>query len=404
MKIFWLGGVAEEEKFKKMLEKGNTQIAANITQLNYIEGLEEVTGKSIKILNSHYEPSFPKYKELFIRRKKWVRKGKENIDIGFINIPIFKYINKAIVLRGEMKKIIKNELTSNDLNVFFIYAMTLPLMLLTPFIRKNIKNKNYTICLIIPDLPEFMNMTKQSKLRKILSTVNKRLIYKCMKYIDKYVLFTESMAKYLKLNKNQYIVIEGMVNLKRNKKLEYVSNFEKKNYIMYAGGMNKKYGVLNLAKAFNNIKELNVELWLYGDGDAVEEINKLSLIDKRIKYKGIVSNEEILVAEQNARLLINPRPVNEEYTKYSFPSKNMEYMLSGTPLLTTNLPAMPKEYKKYVYIIDDESISGIQKKLTELLNKDIKKLNIKGREARDFVMKEKNNKEQAKKIIAFLGE
>ncbi len=404
MKIFWLGGVAEEEKFKKMLEKGNTQIAANITQLNYIEGLEEVTGKSIKILNSHYEPSFPKYKELFIRRKKWVRKGKENIDIGFINIPFFKYINKAIVLRGEMKKIIKNELTSNDLNVFFIYAMTLPLMLLTPFIRKNIKNKNYTICLIIPDLPEFMNMTKQSKLRKILSTVNKRLIYKCMKYIDKYVLFTESMAKYLKLNKNQYIVIEGMVNLKRNKKLEYVSNFEKKNYIMYAGGMNKKYGVLNLAKAFNNIKELNVELWLYGDGDAVEEINKLSLIDKRIKYKGIVTNEEILVAEQNARLLINPRPVNEEYTKYSFPSKNMEYMLSGTPLLTTNLPAMPKEYKKYVYIIDDESISGIQKKLTELLNKDIKKLNIKGREARDFVMKEKNNKEQAKKIIAFLGE
>ena len=404
MKIFWLGGVAEEEKFKKMLEKGNTQIAANITQLNYIEGLEEVTGKSIKILNSHYEPSFPKYKELFIRRKKWVRKGKENIDIGFINIYFFKYINKAIVLRGEMKKIIKNELTSNDLNVFFIYAMTLPLMLLTPFIRKNIKNKNYTICLIIPDLPEFMNMTKQSKLRKILSTVNKRLIYKCMKYIDKYVLFTESMAKYLKLNKNQYIVIEGMVNLKRNKKLEYVSNFEKKNYIMYAGGMNKKYGVLNLAKAFNNIKELNVELWLYGDGDAVEEINKLSLIDKRIKYKGIVTNEEILVAEQNARLLINPRPVNEEYTKYSFPSKNMEYMLSGTPLLTTNLPAMPKEYKKYVYIIDDESISGIQKKLTELLNKDIKKLNIKGREARDFVMKEKNNKEQAKKIIAFLGE
>ena len=43
MNIFWLGGVAEKEEFNKMLKNGNTQIAANVTQLNYIEGLETVT-------------------------------------------------------------------------------------------------------------------------------------------------------------------------------------------------------------------------------------------------------------------------------------------------------------------------------------------------------------------------
>lgn len=402
MNLFWLGGVAEEEKFKKRLEKGNTQIAANITQLNYIEGLEEVTGQSLKILNSHYEPSFPKYKELFVKRKKWVRKGKENIDIGFINIPVFKYINKAIVLRREMKKILKKELTLNDLNIFFIYAMTSPLMLIAPFIKRYIKREKYAICLIVPDLPEFMNMTKQSKLRKILSIINKNLIYKCMRYIDKYVLFAEPMAEYLKLNKNQYIVIEGMVNLKRNSKKNCTTSLEKQNYIMYAGGMNKKYGVLNLANAFSEIKNSNIELWLYGNGDAVEEIKNLSLKDKRIKYKGIVNNEEILIAEQNAKLLINPRPTNEEYTKYSFPSKNMEYMLSGTPLLTTKLPSMPKEYKKYIYIIENETIEGIKKKIEEVLELNSEKLLEKGKNAREFVIKNKNNVIQCKKIIEFI--
>lgn len=402
MNLFWLGGVAEEKNFKRLQKKGNTQIAANITQLNYIEGIEKATGKSIKILNSHYEPSFPKYKDLFIKKKKWVRKGKENIDIGFINIPIFKYINKTISLRVEMKKIIKNELSTQDLNVFFIYAMTLPLILLAPFIKKNIRKQKFTICLIVPDLPEFMNMTKQSKIRKFLSMINRKLIYRCMRFIDKYVLFTESMAEYLNLNANQYIVIEGMVNLNKINKQEDITSLKKNKYIMYAGGMNKKYGVLNLAQAFNEIKDSNVELWLYGNGDAVDEIEEMSLIDKRIKYKGLVSNEEILKAEKNAKLLVNPRPTNEDYTKYSFPSKNMEYMLSGTPLLTTNLPAMPKEYKKYIYIIENETIEGIKKKIEEILELNNEKLLEKGKNAREFVIKNKNNVIQCKKIIEFV--
>ena len=36
---------------------------------------------------------------------------------------------------------------------------------------------------------------------------------------------------------------------------------------------------------------------------------------------GVVGVETIKKAESEAYLLINPRPVNEEYTKYSFPSK-----------------------------------------------------------------------------------
>ena len=235
MKIFWLGGVVEEEKFKEMLENGNTQIAANKTQLNYIEGIEEVTGENVKILNSHYEPSFPKYKKLFVRKRIWKRKGKENVDIGFFNIPVFKYINKSIKLKIEMKKIMKNELANEDLNIFFIYAMTAPLMLLAPFIERHIKDKKYKICLIVPDLPEFMNMSKQSIVKKILSKLNRKIIYNCMKYIDRYVLFAEPMADYLKLQSKDYIAIEGMVTLKRENITKENINSSEKNYIMYAG-------------------------------------------------------------------------------------------------------------------------------------------------------------------------
>lgn len=401
MKIFWLGGVTEKNDFKKMLKKGNSQIAANITQLNYIEGIEKVTSESIKILNSNFEPAFPKYKELFIKKRKWKRNGKENIDIGFINIPVLKYINKTIKLKQEMKKIIKNELSNDELNVFFVYAMTLPLMLLSKFIKKHIRNKNYIICLIVPDLPEFMNMNKQNAIRSILLKCNRKIIYDSMKYIDKFVLFAKPMAEHLNLSPENYIVIEGMTNVTSKEHLEEKLE-PKENYIMYAGGMNEKYGVLNLVKAFINIENNDIELWLYGKGDATNTIKELAKKDTKIKYKGIVSNDQIINAERKAKLLINPRPTDEEYTKYSFPSKNIEYMMSGTPLLTTKLPAMPNEYYKYVYCIDDESIDGIKNTLIEILKKTDEELSEKGSEAKTFILKNKNNIKQAEKIINFL--
>ncbi len=401
MKIFWLGGVTEKNDFKKMQEKGNTQIAANITQLNYIEGIEEATNTSVKILNSNFEPAFPKYKEIFVKKRKWKRNGKENIDIGFINIPVLKYINKTIKLKKEMKKIIKNELSNDELNVFFVYAMTLPLMLLSKFIKKHIRNKNYIICLIVPDLPEFMNMNKQNAIRSILLKCNRKIIYDSMKYIDKFVLFAKPMAEHLNLSPENYIVIEGMTNVTSKEHLEEKLE-PKENYIMYAGGMNEKYGVLNLVKAFINIENNDIELWLYGKGDATNTIKELAKKDTKIKYKGIVSNDQIINAERKAKLLINPRPTDEEYTKYSFPSKNIEYMMSGTPLLTTKLPAMPNEYYKYVYCIDDESIDGIKNTLIEILKKTDEELSEKGSEAKTFILKNKNNIKQAEKIINFL--
>ena len=42
-------------------------------------------------------------------------------------------------------------------------------------------------------------------------------------------------------------------------------------------------------------------------------------------------------------------------------------MVSGTPVLTTVLPGMPKEYYPYVYLLEDETPEGVSQKLHDLL-------------------------------------
>ena len=106
--------------------------------------------------------------------------------------------------------------------------------------------------------------------------------------------------------------------------------------------------------------------------------------------------------ERKATLLINPRPTNEEYTKYSFPSKTLEYMASGTPVLMTRLPGMPKDYEEYVYLFDEETVEGFANTLGEVLQSK-SELQEKGKRAREFILTTRNNRGQALRIIHELG-
>ena len=82
----------------------------------------------------------------------------------------------------------------------------------------------------------------------------------------------------------------------------------------------------------------------------------------------------------------------------------MEYMASGTPVLTTVLPGMPKEYYPYVFFLEDETVEGIARVLPELLAKSDEELFEKGSRARAFVLDQRNNLVQAQKIIQMLAQ
>lgn len=210
---------------------------------------------------------------------------------------------------------------------------------------------------------------------------------------DMFILLTKEMNKIVNKKNKPYIIMEGLVD----SNFSFERTEKKKKAIMYAGGLYEKYGVKLLIDSFIKWNNKNYELWLCGSGDLVDYIK--SLDNEKIKYFGSIPNSEVVELEKQATLLVNPRFSNEEYTKYSFPSKNMEYMVSGTPVLTTKLPGMPEEYNDYVYLIEDETIEGFIDKYNELLLKNSNKLIEKGKKAQEFVFKEKNNNIQTGKIV-----
>lgn len=81
----------------------------------------------------------------------------------------------------------------------------------------------------------------------------------------------------------------------------------------------------------------------------------------------------------------------------------IEYMVSGTPVLTTVLAGMPKEYHDYVYLLEDETENGVYEMLNKLLiNTPSEELELMGERAKRFVLENKNNIYQSKRVIDFV--
>ncbi|MFP3359960.1 glycosyltransferase, partial [Planococcus sp. SIMBA_143] len=91
--------------------------------------------------------------------------------------------------------------------------------------------------------------------------------------------------------------------------------------LLYSGGLAEKYGVVSLINAFERLPNSNYRLIICGSGEAEEEIINATKRDNRIIFKGLLPREEVLQMQKDSHVLVNPRPNNDEYTKFSFPSK-----------------------------------------------------------------------------------
>lgn len=254
---------------------------------------------------------------------------------------------------------------------------------------------------VMTDMPGLMVRFETNQKMPLATRMATSLIKWCFRNYNKFVFLTEAMNVVNEYSR-PYIVMEGMSD---GTMVEHNKSFEHKGVrtIMYAGGLHERYGLKKLTEAFMMLPQKNICLKLFGTGPFVDELEKkYCKEDKRVMYMGVAPNSEVVEAELEASLLVNPRPTHEEFTKYSFPSKNIEYMASGTPLLTTKLPGMPKEYYPYVFLIEDETTEGYSKALDEALNKTDEELFEYGAKAKCFVLDKKNSCEQARRVIKLI--
>ena len=397
--IIFIGTYAAKNYLKELLEqKKYDQLAANQTEEYYIRGLSNVVD-NIAVFSALVVASYPnnKYKSMPFNREIIDNGVVENVN--FINLPIIRFICQIIELCKRINMYINQHKNESEITII-VYSMRLPYYIAAKYAKSLIPNAK---CInIVPDVPVYMHMKENTIKSRLKSKFNQYLLLKLTKIFDGFVLYTETMRDIIKCDKKNSIVIEGIISSNKNIELDNGSIDEKKKIVMYAGGLDREYGVELLVKGFLKAKIPNSELHLYGKGNYVNEIQKISKENATVKYFGLVSPKTIKEKMTYVNLLVNPRPTKEEFTRYSCPSKTLEYMASGVPFLTTRLEGIPQEYFNYVYTIDDESIDGIANVLTNFFQEPLYYRQDKAKKAKEFILCEKNEKVQISKLIEFI--
>lgn len=399
MKILYIGTVSENNEYEKILKESRVKASAapQAFETAFVKGFIEndIKKEDIQFLSCPMVASFPGSKKIFWGKKQQKLLGTYDVTwVPTVNVQGVKMVTQGI----SSKKLIKKWLVENK-NVkdkcILLYSLYRPVL-------KNVlslcKKYNCKCFSFVPDLPKHMYLNK-SGFRAFLANRYVKKAIAIQDKLDGYIYLTEAMKEEI-APKKPYIVVEGVADASA---VAPSQNERKNNVIMYAGAISSRYGFRNLIEAFDMLKG-DYELHIYGYGDYSADLEEKAKNDTRIKYFGRRPRAEILEKEKEVALLINVRNPDDEFTKYSFPSKTMEYMLSGTPLLTSRLPGIPEAYFDYCLSIKDNEPESIKSAIESFfaMTKD-EKISL-GQQAREFIMTQKNQKVQAKKVLEFLSE
>lgn len=389
-KIVFLGPLyppdQEERVYKNARVHGSS--APNVFQWNLLNGLQAVDGEKLSVFNVLPVGSWPRgHRDAILKDTDWVYQGVRGHEIGSFNVPFLKQISRA----NRTKRILKKTVCAGDEIV--IYSAYMPFLKAVYTLPRDVK-----VTAIITDLPEFYDLGRVSKLRSFLRKMQNRMIYKYMQRVDRFVVLTEQMCEPLKVGNRPWICIEGICNAAQTNSAPLEVNTKA---ILYSGTLHYQYGIKNLLDAFSKINVEGAELWICGGGEAETEIRELEKQDTRVKFFGFCSQDKVAELRRKAAVLVNPRTNEGEYTKYSFPSKTMEYMASGKPVVMYKLDGVPAEYDKHLFYADEaNAVDGLKTAIENVLE-NYETARVKAAEAQRFVLGNKNGISQAKKLLVF---
>lgn len=400
MKILFVGTLVSKEEMERLnsIGKRKASVAPNNYETMLVKGLVE-NGAQVDVMSVPAVAAYPGNPTALVRQQREVLPFGVTVQlIPFINVQAAK---QASIQRSTYRMVKQWLIANKDVDEKCVISFSIYPPYTKPLV--NLCRKYHChLSAVITDLPEYMyTWGKENPITAYFGNAMKKKMLKLQGKCDSYVLFTKKMAARMMIEKKPYVVSEGFSDASIFDGVEVREKSQKKN-LVYAGNLSRLYGIRSLVDGFMRT-EGEQELHFYGSGEDVAYVQQCAEKDRRIRYFGRVSREDALCALKRAHLIVINKPTADDYSNYSFSSKILECMVSGTPVLMTRVGGMPEDYYPYFYFIDDETPQGIAKAIENVLALSEETLDEKGRTAKQFAISEKNYLPQTKGILDFLS-
>ena len=397
MDVLLLCGYFEPKYQEEITRKTKTWVenAANTFQQRLIAGLREQE-INLKVVSAPFIGPWPRaYTDKTFKGFE-AGESAENVQyVHFNNIWGYRNISRTAVLKRCVKDFIKNSKAKKK--AIIVYCPH------TPFLEAAVYGKELDnsvhIHMVVPDLPQYMNLSKKAHpIYDFFKKIDIQKMEKLIAQVDSFMLLTKYMADKLHVGNRPYIVVEGITDTKNippKKK-------ERGKKIAYAGKLVEAFGAKRLVEAFEMIDDSETSLHICGGGELKPYVEEMCQKDSRIHYYGVVPAEEANEILQNADVLVNPRQNDDEYTKYSFPSKNIEYLMTGNAVVAYMLDGIPEVYKEFFVVPSSCATCSLSEAIYFALNESEQEKERKRQKVWRYLAETKEKTSVARRVVSLL--
>lgn len=340
MNILWLGSLHSDNALK--LRAAVDQAAVKWSR-GLIRGLNK-NGVTVTGLTHCYEPFWPKG-EIFPGKQADFDTILEVLWIKYINVPLIKYKLLSALYGLHLKKIIRVK----KIDCLLIYNTVHPYHVAALRVARK---KNIPVFPIILDDKD----PRKDCWRAFLGNIQGA---KGVVFLSNW-MFQNCPTKIPRLlmdgGYEQWYGDDALGNIDEN-------------LIVYSGGLDKWRGLSFLVEVIKNLKNQKYKIVICGKCDR-NEIKALFNSDPRVDVKGFVSDEELHSISLRASLFLSTRDPNLYVNIINFPSKIINYLAYGKPVVSTWVPSFSEEYRNVLNIVEKQDPAFFAEKVEEVMGWD----------------------------------
>ena len=381
----FVGFFYDDQKAEELLKISHKGIsaAANQYQKGFLVGLPEDT----RIITTISTGTFPKSSKRLIFRREMAHYREGAIEyLPFVNV----YFMKDWMFMSNLYRALKKIILSQDHTTVYVYSLNVIFEKVMERLKREFGNKVH-YCLIIPDLPGDYGLVRKG-IKGVKDRMDAAPKMKLAHAADSYVFLTEHMKELFP--QKPHAIIEGFLPAET---FDYSMTRIPKT-ILYTGSLAAEFGIQTLLEAFESLDDQDYRLWICGSGNMEEKIKQAAQKDPRILFKGFMPKKEIAALQTQCDVLVNPRTDEGEYTKYSFPSKTMEYLLSGSKVVMYRLPGIGDEYYQFIRTVETTDAATMARAIEEACSDQTFYLG-RWKEQVRWIQDNKNAKKQVQKLL-----
>jgi len=369
--------------------------AGNMCQIALLKGLLNAGVSISKVLSLRPVPSFPRSRNIIFNYASTVIDDSIKLDfIPFINIVLIKQLSIgfsalcSILCWGwRMRR--------SEQRIIYVYNISVPpgiFVVLGAWLTKS------KCVAMIYDL----YVPSETAPATFFNKVDFWLHKKTLPLFDGLVVITDAISEDFAPGVPS-LRVEGGISSDLVEQFSAIESEVTRNESIFSivavGSLDDVNGFREILDAFKLLQGDRYRLEIAGAGPLESIVRDAASKDDRIRFHGLLPYQDVLKLYAKADVLVNMRLTQRINTRYFFPSKMMEYLTSGIPVISTCPGNIENEYGSFAFLLTLETPEALSHLIRTVADIPVSERLARSRAARDYVIANKSWDVQSKMIV-----